>query len=201
MNIIEHRFLNVTGDFDLNKDEIISVSSKKYARVDLCFKANMHIPFARIILYSKDRFVDAEECFASAEALGQEIERRWKLQTELAEAKKENERLKALVLELNPPNRHDHDYFHDDCYLCQVEKQAYEKIQQTLKENLMAKIPKKPKGLWMLWNINTNDWVLSIDDPVTHLAYLCADSKEAALALQEHQEDNYVVKSVIVRVI
>ena len=94
---IEHRFINVTGNFDTDTDKIICVARRKDARVDLCFKANMHIPFAKIRLYQRDRFVDAEACFKSAQALGEEIERRWKLQAE-------NEKLKEKLNDAN------HDY-------------------------------------------------------------------------------------------
>lgn len=77
MRKLKHKFLNVTGDIDLDAVEIICVPQKKHASVDLCFKANMHIPFAKIILYSKDRYVDAIACFESAKSLGEEIAKRW----------------------------------------------------------------------------------------------------------------------------
>ncbi|KKM82685.1 hypothetical protein LCGC14_1317020 [marine sediment metagenome] len=80
---IKHRFENVTGNINLDELEIISVASKKNATVSLCIKANMNIPFAKIKLYSRDKFVDAEACFESAEVIGKEIERRWQLQAEL----------------------------------------------------------------------------------------------------------------------
>ena len=80
---IKHRFENVIGNINLDELEIISVASKKNATVSLCIKANMNIPFAKIKLYSRDKFVDAEACFESAEVIGKEIERRWQLQAEL----------------------------------------------------------------------------------------------------------------------
>ena len=57
------------------------------------------------------------------------------------------------------------------------------------------------KELWMLWNVETEDWLLSFDDPAPHYAYLCTTSKEAAICLQKHQKKYYEVKSVPVRVI
>jgi hypothetical protein len=74
-----HKFENVTGTTSLEELKIITVSSKKNATVSLCIKLNMHIPFARIKLYSRDKFKDAEACFESAKILGEEIERRWNL--------------------------------------------------------------------------------------------------------------------------
>ena len=56
------------------------------------------------------------------------------------------------------------------------------------------------KELWMLWVPSTNDWAIAIDDPVTHDAYLCAKSKAAAKALQEHQREIYDVESIIVKI-
>ena len=40
-----------------------------------------------------------------------------------------------MLLKANPPHRHDHDYFHDDCGLCQMEKDKYEKFLEQLEEN------------------------------------------------------------------
>jgi len=98
---ITHKFENVTGSISLDEIEIIAVSSKKNARVDLCIKANMNIPFAKIQLYSRDRFVDADACFDSAVDLGEEIERRWRLQAE-------SEKLQARIEELEVQLRQGH---------------------------------------------------------------------------------------------
>ena len=113
MRVIKHKFLNVTGDIDLDEVEIISVPRKKHARVDLCFKANMHIPFARIILHSKDRFVDAEASFESAVMLGDEIERRWKLQAENKRLREENKEKDERIewLEMRVPTDYQHDHY------------------------------------------------------------------------------------------
>lgn len=40
----------------------------------------------------------------------------------------EIERLKSIILRYHPKHRHDHDYFHDDCALCRVEKIDWEEI-------------------------------------------------------------------------
>ena len=77
-----HKFDFVNGTMDIEDIEIISVCSRKNARVDLCIKANLNIPFARIILYDKNSFLNAIDCLDSAESLGKEIERRWRLQGE-----------------------------------------------------------------------------------------------------------------------
>lgn len=48
----------------------------------------------------------------------------------------ENKRLRAEeIMRLNPPHKHDHEYFHDDCTLCQIEKRDYAKTQKALKES------------------------------------------------------------------
>ena len=46
----------------------------------------------------------------------------------------ENKRLRGFIEKHHPPNRHDHSYFHDDCGLCQMEKNEYEEVQQLLEE-------------------------------------------------------------------
>ena len=47
---------------------------------------------------------------------------------------------------------------------------------------MMAKKIKIPKvtELWMLWDIDAEDFVVAVDDPRQFDAYLCAKSKEAA---------------------
>jgi len=39
----------------------------------------------------------------------------------------ENEKLKKLLDKHIPKHSHDHDYWHDDCYLCQNDKAFYNK--------------------------------------------------------------------------
>ena len=56
------------------------------------------------------------------------------------------------------------------------------------------------KELWMLWNVENNDWVIAFDDPDPYIAYLCATSKKAIIALQKHQREMYQVMSVPVRI-
>jgi len=77
--IINHRLEFVEGPFDMTNGELVCVKFPKYGRVDLCFKASMNIPFARILLHSNDRAVDADAVIESAYKLGQEIARRWNL--------------------------------------------------------------------------------------------------------------------------
>lgn len=72
---INHKFKFVKGDFDMDKGEIECVSNSKYNLVELCFKGNMFIPFAEIVLYTRD--YHASEVFEDAEKLGDEICRRW----------------------------------------------------------------------------------------------------------------------------
>jgi len=57
------------------------------------------------------------------------------------------------------------------------------------------------KELWMLWNTESNDWAIAVDDPDPYNAYLCAKSKDAIIALQKHQRKLYEVKFVPIRII
>lgn len=72
---IEHKFKFVKGGFDTDKGEIGCVSNSKYNSVELCFKANMLIPFAEIVLYTQD--YHASVVFEDAKKLGDEICKRW----------------------------------------------------------------------------------------------------------------------------
>jgi hypothetical protein len=42
--------------------------------------------------------------------------------------------LVAFIKKQNPPHQHDHDYFHDDCTLCGIEKIRYEPVRKLLKD-------------------------------------------------------------------
>lgn len=72
---ISHKFNFVRGDFDTEKGEIACVANSKYYLVELCFKSNMFIPFAEIVLYSEEHH--AQLVFEDAKRLGDEICRRW----------------------------------------------------------------------------------------------------------------------------
>lgn len=74
---IKSKFRFVEGDFDTKSGEIVCVKKHKYSSVDLCFKANMNIPFASIQLHSSDTLMDAQEVYEGACTLGDEIVRRW----------------------------------------------------------------------------------------------------------------------------
>ncbi len=67
----------VKGSFDTIKGELVCVQNKKYGDVELCFKSNMLIPFAKIELYSSNLAKDADATFEDAVKLGDEIVRRW----------------------------------------------------------------------------------------------------------------------------
>lgn len=74
---IGHKFDFVEGDFDTKKGKLIAVPHMKYNEVHLCFKANMNIPFAKIKLYSGDKFSTAEKVSEDAYKLAEEIARRF----------------------------------------------------------------------------------------------------------------------------
>ena len=67
----------VEGAFETKTGELICVSSHQDRRVDICFRSNMHVPFAQIRLFSMDRFADASDTFEDAKKMGEEICRRW----------------------------------------------------------------------------------------------------------------------------
>lgn len=68
----------VEGSFDTETGQLICIPHKKYGEVSLCFKTdNLHVPFAKIKLYSKNLAVDADAVFEDASKLGEEIARRW----------------------------------------------------------------------------------------------------------------------------
>ena len=72
----------VEGEFDTEIGKMICVGTRKYREVSLCFRTdNMHVPFARIKLHSKDLAVDADAVFDDAIRLGKEICARWNKQT------------------------------------------------------------------------------------------------------------------------
>lgn len=74
---INHKFSFVEGSFDTTTGELTCVKHEKYNEVNLCFKANMHVPFAKIKLHSRDTFSDAKSVLDDAHKLGEEICRRW----------------------------------------------------------------------------------------------------------------------------
>lgn len=69
----------VQGDTSIEEMEIISVASNKHKAVQLCIKANMHIPIAQIKLYDSNLFIDATATFDDAAKIGNAIEDAWKL--------------------------------------------------------------------------------------------------------------------------
>ena len=67
----------VSGAFDTQSGRLVSVPNPKYAEVLLCFAEQMNIPFAKIKLHDRDRYVDAKAVFDDAAALGELIAERW----------------------------------------------------------------------------------------------------------------------------
>lgn len=74
---ITPQFPGVTGFIDTDTVKLICVGNRKYSCVDLCFKENMNIPFAKIQLNSNNLAMDADKVFDDAVLLGNEIARRW----------------------------------------------------------------------------------------------------------------------------
>ena len=74
---IAHKIEYVDGDFDTLDGELVCSGSRKHGSVSLCFKANMHVEFASIKLFTRDRAVDADAVYDDAINLGTEIARRW----------------------------------------------------------------------------------------------------------------------------
>lgn len=69
--------MHVDGSFDMAEGKLVCCKKHKYGSVELCFQANMNIPFASIVLYEDDRLVEAQSAFEDACKLGDEIVRRW----------------------------------------------------------------------------------------------------------------------------
>ena len=44
----------------------------------------------------------------------------------------ERDRLVTIIWELNPKHKHDHDYFHSNCGLCQMEKESFKEVEQAI---------------------------------------------------------------------
>lgn len=72
-------FENVDGSFNMSTEKLECVPYRKYGEVLLCFKSGggSNLPFAKIKLHSRDRWVDAEATFEDATRLGNEIVKRW----------------------------------------------------------------------------------------------------------------------------
>ncbi len=95
---INHKIEYVEGPFDTTKGKLVCVMHDKYADVSLCFKANMNIPFAKIKLFTKDLFVDAEATMEDAYKLGNEIVKRWNDNNQINKLTAEFIKRKGFVL-------------------------------------------------------------------------------------------------------
>jgi len=73
-----------------------------------------------------------------------------KLEAELKAKDNEIERLKAFIRKNNPENSHDHDYYHDDCSLCDSDKRKYEKIEEFNKKHHIVEIAYDRWGMTQL---------------------------------------------------
>ena len=69
-----------------------------------------------------------------AEATTQELVRRWNAFEEGGIV----DELKALIWKLQPAHQHDHEYFHDDCTLCGMEKIYCKNLNEKI-ESALAK--------------------------------------------------------------
>ncbi len=52
----------------------------------------------------------------------------------IADLQAENKRLRAWIDKIRPKHRHDHEYFHVNCYLCDIEERDWKEFQQALKD-------------------------------------------------------------------
>ncbi|MBR3245230.1 MAG: hypothetical protein IKF90_21475 [Parasporobacterium sp.] len=70
----------VEGSFDTENVKMLCLADENHGRVELCIEeqgCGWIIPIGRIILHSKNLYVDFKETMADAKALGDEIARRW----------------------------------------------------------------------------------------------------------------------------
>lgn len=75
-----------------------------------------------------------------------------------------------------------------------------EKQKNARKRKKPLPIIRPPAQIWLLWNIDSNDWAIALDDPIPEIAYLWAKDFQAISALQKHQKEIYEVNSVPIRV-
>lgn len=73
---------------------MVCVQRPKYSEVLLTLKSECNIAFAEVKLFTRDRYIDKQESFDSACALGEEVARRWNT---AATHEDENEKLRALL--------------------------------------------------------------------------------------------------------
>lgn len=77
---ITPKFEFVEGSFNTQTNKMLCVASDHQGTVRLCFKeegCGWNIPFAEILLYDSEKYVDFKATIADAEKLGNEIARRW----------------------------------------------------------------------------------------------------------------------------
>ena len=91
----------VSGAFDTSTGRLVCVPSPKYAEVELCFAERMNIPFAKIKLHDRDRYVDAKAVFDDAAALGALIAERWNAAIDTAAEARVTDALQKEVDRLN----------------------------------------------------------------------------------------------------
>ena len=68
------------GSFDTKETKMLCLPYDKHGVIQLCIKDNeggWNFPIANIKLHSRDLYVDFEETYDNAVALGTEIARRW----------------------------------------------------------------------------------------------------------------------------
>ena len=77
---ITPKFDFVKGSFNTKECRLECVVDDNHGKVDLCIKepnSNWLIPIGKIILHSKDLYVDFKSTLSDAKLLGDEICRRW----------------------------------------------------------------------------------------------------------------------------
>lgn len=77
---ITPKFNFVEGNFDTKEVKMLCICDENHGKVELCINepgCGWNIPIGKIVLHSKDLYVDFKSTMADATKLGEEIARRW----------------------------------------------------------------------------------------------------------------------------
>ncbi|MBR6140907.1 MAG: hypothetical protein IKQ37_03985 [Bacteroidaceae bacterium] len=77
---ITPKFNFVEGSFDTKDVKMLCIADDNHGKIDLCIKeegCGWNIPIGRIVLHSKNLYVDFKATMEDAKKLGDEIARRW----------------------------------------------------------------------------------------------------------------------------
>lgn len=77
---ITPKFNFVEGSFDTKNVQMLCIANENHGTVDLCINepdSCWNIPIGKIVLHSRNLYVDFKDTMQDAKRLGDEIARRW----------------------------------------------------------------------------------------------------------------------------